>query len=303
MMLYSMLIIAYLLGSLSFAIIVSKFMKLDDPRSYGSQNAGATNVMRSGNKKAAIFTLLGDLIKGLLVVLIARFITRGIDGGDAIVGLCGVMAVIGHIYPIFFKFKGGKGVATAIGVMLGLNPYLAMLLVVTWIIVFKLSRVSSLSAIVATMMSPLYAYILMGNSSYFGATTIVAFFVIYKHKDNIIRLIKGTEGSFKQKKPSEDHIDDVVHIAAVTEGIVEHHVDDEIRPDYYKILGISKFANEDEIAIAYYNRVAKKTSEDNIDEVIYTPTQIEEAYAILHDPQKRKAYDESGIYSSEEVGD
>lgn len=304
MMLYSMLIIAYLLGSLSFAIIVSKFMKLEDPRSYGSQNAGATNVMRSGNKKAAIFTLLGDLIKGLLVVLIARFITRGIDGGDAIVGLCGVMAVIGHIYPIFFKFKGGKGVATAIGVMLGLNPYLALLLVVTWIIVFKLSRVSSLSAIIATLMSPLYAYILMGNSSYFGATTIVAFFVVYKHKDNIIRLIKGTEGSFKQKKESDDTLEDVVHIAAVTEGIIEEDIDEEIRPDYYKILGVSKFANENEIAIAYHNRVAKNTTEDNVvDEVSYSLTQIEEAYEILSDPQKRKSYDESRVYSSEEVGD
>lgn len=304
MMLYSMLIIAYLLGSLSFAIIVSKFMKLEDPRSYGSQNAGATNVMRSGNKKAAIFTLLGDLIKGLLVVLIARFITQGIDGGDAIVGLCGVMAVIGHIYPIFFKFKGGKGVATAIGVMLGLNPYLALLLVVTWIIVFKLSRVSSLSAIIATLMSPLYAYILMGNSSYFGATTIVAFFVVYKHKDNIIRLIKGTEGSFKQKKESDDTLEDVVHIAAVTEGIIEEDIDEEIRPDYYKILGVSKFANEDEIAIAYHNRVAKNATEDKVvDEVNYSLTQIEEAYEILSDPQKRKSYDESRVYSSEEVGD
>ncbi len=303
MMLYSMLIIAYLLGSLSFAIIVSKFMKLEDPRSYGSQNAGATNVMRSGNKKAAIFTLLGDLIKGLLVVLIARFITRGIDGGDAIVGLCGVMAVIGHIYPIFFKFKGGKGVATAIGVMLGLNPYLALLLVVTWIIVFKLSRVSSLSAIIATLMSPLYAYILMGNSSYFGATTIVAFFVVYKHKDNIIRLIKGTEGSFKQKKESDDTLEDVVHIAAVTEGIIEEDIDEGIRLDYYKILGVSKSANEDEIAIAYHNQITKKINEDSIDEVVYTSTQIEEAYAILSDPQKRKSYDESRVYSSEEVGD
>lgn len=304
MMLYSMLIIAYLLGSLSFAIIVSKFMKLEDPRSYGSQNAGATNVMRSGNKKAAIFTLLGDLIKGLLVVLIARFITRGIDGGDAIVGLCGVMAVIGHIYPIFFKFKGGKGVATAIGVMLGLNPYLALLLVVTWIIVFKLSRVSSLSAIIATLMSPLYAYVLMGNSSYFGATTIVAFFVVYKHKDNIIRLIKGTEGSFKQKKESDDTLEDVVHIAAVTEGIIEEDIDEGIRLDYYKILGVSKFANEDEIAIAYHNRVAKNATEDKVvDEVNYSLTQIEEAYAILSDTQKRKSYDESRVYSSEEVGD
>lgn len=302
MMLYSMLIIAYLLGSLSFAIIVSKCMKLEDPRSYGSQNAGATNVMRSGNKKAAIFTLLGDLIKGLLVVVVARFITHGIDGGDAIVGLCGVMAVIGHIYPIFFKFKGGKGVATAIGVMLGLNPYLAMLLVVTWIIVFKLSRVSSLSAIIATLMSPLYAYILMGNSSYFGATTIVAFFVVYKHKDNIIRLIKGTEGSFKQKKPSEDHLDDVVHIAAVTEGIIEETVNEE-QIDYYDILGLSKNATDEEIKEAYHAIKSRLPDGSTSVKFVYSAAQLEEAYATLSDSVKRKAYDDTYLKFSEEQGD
>lgn len=195
-----MLIAAYLLGSLSFAIIVSKAMKMDDPRSYGSQNAGATNVMRSGNKKAAAFTLAGDLIKGLLVVLIARYMMSGIAGGDAIVGFCGVMVVIGHIYPIFFKFKGGKGVATAIGVLLGFNPWLALLLLITWILVFKISKVSSLAAIVATLASPVYAYMLMGNSSYFGATVVVAFFLVYKHSSNIIRLLKGSEHSFKKNE-------------------------------------------------------------------------------------------------------
>lgn len=196
--LYSMLIGSYLLGSLSFAIIVSKFMKMDDPRSYGSNNAGATNVMRSGNKKAAALTLLGDLLKGLLIVLIARYILGDQTGADAIVGFCGVMVVIGHIYPVFFKFKGGKGVATAIGVLLGFSPLLALLLLVTWFAVFKLSKISSLAAIVATLASPLYAYILMGNSSYFGATVMVAFFVIYKHKGNIIRLLSGKEHSFKK---------------------------------------------------------------------------------------------------------
>lgn len=196
--LYSMLIGSYLLGSLSFAIIVSKFMKMDDPRSYGSNNAGATNVMRSGNKKAAALTLIGDLLKGLLVVLIVSSRLGEQAGADAIVGFCGVMVVIGHIYPIFFKFKGGKGVATAIGVLLGFSPWLALLLLVTWFAVFKLSKISSLAAIVATLASPLYAYILMGNSSYFGATVMVAFFVIYKHKGNIIRLLSGKEHSFKK---------------------------------------------------------------------------------------------------------
>lgn len=197
--LFIMLIGSYLLGSLSFAIIVSKCMKMDDPRNYGSNNAGATNVMRSGNKKAAALTLIGDLLKGLLVVVIARIILGEQTGADAIVGFCGVMVVIGHIYPIFFKFKGGKGVATAIGVLLGFNPWLALLLLVTWFAVFKLSKISSLAAIIATLAAPLYAYILMGNSSYFGATVMVAFFVVYKHKSNIIRLLSGKEHSFKKE--------------------------------------------------------------------------------------------------------
>lgn len=198
-----MLLVAYLLGSLSFAIIVSKFMKMDDPRNYGSNNAGATNVMRSGNKKAAAFTLLGDLLKGLIVVLVARFLMRGIDGGDAIVGICGVLAVIGHIFPIFFKFKGGKGVATAIGVLLGFSPVLALLVVVSWFVVFKFTRVSSLSAILATFLSPLYAYVLFQNTSYFGATLMIAVIVIFKHQSNIVRLIKGEEASFKRKEKTE----------------------------------------------------------------------------------------------------
>ncbi len=198
-----MLLVAYLLGSLSFAIIVSKFMKMDDPRNYGSNNAGATNVMRSGNKKAAAFTLLGDFLKGLIVVLIARFLMRGIDGGDAIVGICGVLVVIGHIFPIFFKFKGGKGVATAIGVLLGFNPILALLVVVSWFVVFKITRVSSLSAILATLLSPLYAYVLFQNTSYFGATLMIAVIVIFKHQSNIVRLIKGEEASFKRKEKSD----------------------------------------------------------------------------------------------------
>lgn len=206
--LYIMLVVAYLLGSLSFAIIVSKFMKMDDPRSYGSHNAGATNVMRSGNKKAAAFTLLGDLVKGLLVVLIARFLMRhsGAENGDveAIVGICGILVVIGHIYPIFFKFKGGKGVATAIGVLLGFNPWLALLLVATWVVVFKTTKISSLAAILACLLAPVFAYVLFGNTSYFGATLIISIFVIFKHRSNIMRLVKGQESNFKKDAANDD---------------------------------------------------------------------------------------------------
>lgn len=199
-MIYAALILAYLVGSLSFAIIVSKSMKMDDPRSYGSHNAGATNVMRSGNKKAAILTLLGDMFKGLVVVLIAKHFFVNVDGGVSIIALCGVLAVLGHIYPIFFKFKGGKGVATAVGVMLGFNLYLALLLVITWVLIFKVFKISSLAALVATVLSPVYAFLLMGNSAYFGATLIIAFFVLYKHKENIIRLFIGQEHKFKKSE-------------------------------------------------------------------------------------------------------
>ncbi len=198
---YVALFIAYCAGSLSFAIIVSKFMKLSDPRSYGSHNAGATNVMRSGNKKAALLTLIGDLLKGTIVVLVFKhFFSNNIDG-QTITALAGVLVVIGHIYPVFFKFKGGKGVATAIGVMLGFNPILALLLAVTWAVVFKISKISSLSALIATVLSPVYAFLLMGNNTYFGATLVIAFFVLYKHKENIFRLFSGQEHKFK--KPQE----------------------------------------------------------------------------------------------------
>jgi len=191
---------AYLVGSLSFAILVSKFYKIEDPRTYGSKNAGATNVMRSGNKKAAGLTLLGDLLKGALVVWVARHYFAHTTNGEVVVALAGILAVIGHIYPIFFKFKGGKGVATSVGVMLGFNPLLAGLLVVTWLVVFKLSKISSLSALIATVMSPVYAFLLMGNSVYFGAVLLITFFILFTHKSNIYRLITRKEHSFTRNK-------------------------------------------------------------------------------------------------------
>jgi acyl phosphate:glycerol-3-phosphate acyltransferase len=193
---YLLLLLSYLTGSISFAIIVSKFMKIDDPRNYGSKNPGATNVMRSGNKKAAAITLLGDFLKGFVVVLAAKSILGSDIRFQSIIALCGLLVVLGHIYPVFFNFKGGKGVATSLGVMAGINILLALVLLLTWIIVFKLSKVSSLSALIATLLSPLYAYLLMGNNSYFGAVVIIAFFVLYKHKSNILRLFDGQEHKF-----------------------------------------------------------------------------------------------------------
>lgn len=197
-MIYILLILAYCVGSLSFAILVSKFMQIEDPRLYGSKNAGATNVMRSGNKKAAAITLCGDLLKGSIVVWLAKYILADFNGGETIVGLCGIMVVLGHIYPVFFNFKGGKGVATAIGVMLGFNVFLALALAVSWLIIFKLFKISSLAALVAVILAPVYAYLLMGNNAYFGATLLIAFFVLYKHKANVTRLLSGKEHKFSQ---------------------------------------------------------------------------------------------------------
>jgi len=194
---YLLFLGAYLIGSISFAIVISKLMRIEDPRTYGSQNAGATNVMRSGNKKAAVFTLIGDCLKGVLVVELAKYLLGNDIKVQGIIAICGVLVIIGHAYPIFFKFKGGKGVATTLGVMLGFNIFLAILLLFTWLVVFKIAKVSSLSALIATLLSPIYAYYLMGNSAYFGAVLLIAFFVLYKHKSNIIRLISGKEDSFK----------------------------------------------------------------------------------------------------------
>lgn len=202
-MIYLAILASYLIGSISFAIIISYFMHLDDPREYGSHNAGATNVLRSGNKKAAALTLICDAAKGLLVVLIARYLLFvNIEGGDALVAICGILVVLGHIYPIFFKFRGGKGVATAIGVLLGFNIYLALLLIAVWVIIFKLSKISSLSALAATILAPVFAYCLMGNHAYFGATTFITILVLWKHKSNVIRLLNQQEQSFEKKDES-----------------------------------------------------------------------------------------------------
>ncbi len=194
-------IMAYLIGSISFAIIVSNYFKLQDPRSYGSQNAGATNVMRSGNKKAALFTLIGDCLKGTLVVYLVALIAKRYyhhEIAEYIIAMSGFFVIVGHIYPIFFKFKGGKGVATALGVILGFNPLCALLALVSWFIVFKLSKISSLAAIVTIMITPVYAYIIMGNDVYFGVILLISTLVLYQHKSNIVKLINKSEYKFNK---------------------------------------------------------------------------------------------------------
>jgi glycerol-3-phosphate acyltransferase PlsY len=180
---------AYLLGSVSFAVLSAHIFKIADPRTYGSGNPGTTNVLRTGNKKAAIFTLTGDILKGVFAVLLARYY----DFSDTMIGLVGLAAFIGHIYPVFLKFKGGKGVATACGVLLAMALPIGAACLATWIVVVFTTRYSSLAAIMAGLSAPLWGLLFYGP----GENAAIAFFLgaalIVKHRHNIQRLIAGTE--------------------------------------------------------------------------------------------------------------
>ena len=189
------ILFAYLVGSVSSGIIVSQIFNLPDPRTIGSKNPGATNVMRSGNKKAAIFTLLGDLLKAILVLTLAEYL-----GFNDLIIVCVALAVlIGHIYPIFYKFRGGKGVATAIGILIALNFKLALIVASIWLLVFGIWRYSSLAAIVAAISAPIVAiFILRDQSLYCIAFTLITIIILIKHQANIKKLLSGTELKFKK---------------------------------------------------------------------------------------------------------
>ena len=180
---------AYLLGSISSAIIVCRLMGLADPREQGSGNPGATNVMRIGGKKAAAITLLGDMLKGLVPVLIAQALNV-----EPIILACVVFAAfIGHLYPIFFGFAGGKGVATSLGVFLGASWMLGLAVLGTWFIVYKISKISSLSALAAAVLAPLYAYFIFGLQPIVYVAIIMSIILIWRHTDNIKRLLAKEE--------------------------------------------------------------------------------------------------------------
>ena len=189
------ILFAYLVGSVSSGIIVSQIFNLPDPRTIGSKNPGATNVMRSGNKKAAIFTLLGDLLKAILVLTLAEYL-----GFNDLIIVCVALAVlIGHIYPIFYKFQGGKGVATAIGILIALNFKLALIVASIWLLVFGIWRYSSLAAIVAAISAPIIAiFILRDQSLYYIAFSFITIIILFKHQANIRKLLSGTELKFKK---------------------------------------------------------------------------------------------------------
>ncbi len=190
---------AYLLGSISTAIIVCRLMGLPDPREGGSGNPGATNVLRIGGekgKKAAAITLLGDSLKGVIPVVIAH--SMGL--APHIVILAGFVAFIGHLYPLFFKFQGGKGVATLLGVMFGLSLPIGLAVAGTWLFVAKVLKISSLSALVATVLAPVYIYFLAGEMSWVWVTSVMTLFLFWRHKGNIQRLLNGEESLIKAKK-------------------------------------------------------------------------------------------------------
>ena len=192
-------IAAYLVGSLSFAVIVSKAMGLRDPRTYGSGNPGATNVLRSGNRKAAVLTLLLDALKGYVpVMLVAQFGPRyGLREGT--LALVAMAAFLGHLWPVFFHFKGGKGVATAAGVLFGLNPWLGAATLVTWVIIAFFFRYSSLAAIVAAVFAPFYQLLIWGGGEVAGAVLVMGALLVFRHKANIRKLLDGTESKLGQK--------------------------------------------------------------------------------------------------------
>jgi glycerol-3-phosphate acyltransferase PlsY len=185
---------AYLLGSISFAVIVSRAMRLPDPREYGSGNPGATNMLRSGRKAAAVLTLLGDTSKGWVAVVVARALAPQFGLDDSVVLLCALAVFIGHLFPVFFGFKGGKGVATALGVLVGLNPWLGLACLLTWLLMAGVFRISSLAALTTAALAPVYAGLLMGWGRTAIAVLVIALLLVYRHKRNLIKLVNGEEG-------------------------------------------------------------------------------------------------------------
>ena len=200
---------AYLMGSVSFAIVVSKLLRLEDPRTYGSQNPGATNVLRTGNKFAAVLTLVGDCAKGWAAVALAIHFNEPLGLGITGISLAAFAVFAGHVWPIFFGFKGGKGVATALGVLMALSPPVGVTTLCTWIIIAYTYRYSSLAALVAAVFAPIYQLLLLGPGIKLVAIFLMSAVLIYRHLGNIANLRAGTETRLarrSEKKPQEDSV-------------------------------------------------------------------------------------------------
>lgn len=194
------IVLAYLIGSVPFAVVVSRTMGLADPRSYGSGNPGATNVLRSGNKKAAVLTLIGDALKGWLAVYLAERFADAWGVGDFGLSAVALAVFLGHLYPVFLRFAGGKGVATAAGVLFAISPVLGLAVMATWLIIAIFFRYSSLAALVSAVFAPLFYVFMFGFGPYAPAVIVMAMLLIYRHRANIGKLIAGKESRIGQKK-------------------------------------------------------------------------------------------------------
>lgn len=192
-------IVAYLIGSISFAVVMSRAFGISDPRTYGSKNPGATNVLRSGNKKAAIATLIGDCAKGWFAVWLAMQLANRYGVDENGIALVAIAVFLGHLWPVFFKFIGGKGVATALGVLLGINPLLGLAVLVTWLLVAYLSRYSSLAALLAAVCAPVYYGIAIGADVILAAIVVMSALLLYRHAGNISNLMAGKESKLGSK--------------------------------------------------------------------------------------------------------
>lgn len=194
------IIAAYLLGSISFALVSSKIFGLADPRTYGSGNPGATNVLRSGNKKAALLTLIGDAAKGWVAVWLGVHYGSQWGIGSTGIALASIAVFTGHLWPVFARFQGGKGVATALGVLLGVSPLLGLSVLVTWLLAAFIWRYSSLAALISAILAPLYYGLMAGFDIQFVAIVVMSFLLLSRHAKNIVNLLRGKEGKIGSKK-------------------------------------------------------------------------------------------------------
>ena len=193
---FILVIMAYLLGSVSSAILTCKLMGIPDPRTVGSKNPGATNVLRYGGKKAAFFTLLGDILKGLIPVLVAKLL----DMDTTWITLIGIAALLGHVYPVYFNFRGGKGVATAIGLYVGINWIAGLLIIATWLFTAKVLKISSFAALIATLLAPLYFYLVTHDIAISLGMLFITVLIYWRHRSNIQKMLSGTETKIGSKE-------------------------------------------------------------------------------------------------------
>lgn len=247
--------IGYLFGSICSAIVISRLFDLPDPRQSGSKNPGATNVLRLAGKKYAIMVLVGDMLKGLIPVLIAHLF----DASPTILGFTALAAVLGHIYPLFFSFKGGKGVATALGAMFGLHFMMGVILLSIWLLIAKFFRYSSLASIITFLLAPIFSIIFFRASEIFIPLILITIYIIYQHRDNITRLIAGTEPKISLKKDNLEGIAEEVIIDGSSASLKDAAVS-EVLLDETPVIIVEKTAKPKKPAVRKSRGAATKTT-------------------------------------------